>query len=281
MEFLILLFLLTVAYILLAGFRKKSATRGDAAKNQSLLLPPMPASSAEIEARRKRQFLLHKHKELFDTLFPYPLTSEQRCSIVDDSHRTMVIASAGSGKTTTLLGKYVFLLKENLATPQEILVLAFNRDIAKEINQKIQKLVQGDVHPEVYTFHKLGKILLQRAKGSKIVEVDPLAKSSKNGLLETVNVKKVIDRAKERYPEIEKWISEFRAMCPYHQIVEFARDEREYKEAIASYPYKRERFLSGVGFRAQRIPSLDAKSWVRSQQELAIINQLIIKGVKV
>ena len=71
------------------------------------------------------QSLLHKHEKLFDSLFPYSLTQEQRLCIVDDSYRTLVIASAGSGKTTTLLGKYVFLLKEGLATPREILVLGF------------------------------------------------------------------------------------------------------------------------------------------------------------
>ena len=46
-------------------------------------------------------------------------------------------------------------------------------------------------------------------------------------------------------------------------------------------PYKRESFRSGGEFQTQRIPSLDAKYWVRSQQELAIINSLIIRGVKV
>ena len=87
MELLLLAFLIVIA-IFLKGFRKKSAPKPDAAKTESLLL---------------------KHKELFDRLFPNPLTREQRLSIVDDSRRTLVIASAGSGKTTTLLGKYAFL----------------------------------------------------------------------------------------------------------------------------------------------------------------------------
>ena len=227
----------------------------------------------------KPESLLVKYEEFFDSLFPNPLTREQRLCIVDDSRRTLVIASAGSGKTTTLLGKYVFLLKEGLATQREILVLAFNKAIEQELGEKIKKLVPGDASPEVYTFHGFGLELLKRAEGRK--RVDPIAESSSDGLLDTANVLAIIERARSRYPKIEEWISDFRAECPYHQIEEFARDERGYKEAVASYPYKRESFRSGGEFQTQRIPSLDAKYWVRSQQELAIINSLIIRGVRV
>ena len=261
MSGLFLLLLLAVVFILVVGFvgfQKKSVPPTNVAKPESLLL---------------------KYKEFFDSLFPNPLTQEQRLCIVDDSRRTLVIASAGSGKTTTLLGKYVFLLKEGLATQREILVLAFNKAIEQELGEKIRKLIPGDDRPEVYTFHGFGLELLKRVEGRK--RVDPIAESSSDGLLDTANVLAIIKRAKGRYPKIEEWISEFKAECPYHQIEEFARDEREYKEAVGSYPYKRESFGSGGKFQAQRIPSLDARYWVRSQQELAIINSLIIRGVKV
>ena len=257
MELFLLLFLIVVL-ILIVWFRKKSVPLPDAAKTESLLL---------------------KHKELFDCLFPNPLTQEQRLSIVDDSRRTLIIASAGSGKTTTLIGKYAFLLEEGLAAPREILVLAFNKAIEQELSEKIKKLILGGTRPEVYTFHGFGLQLLNKVEGRK--RVDILSESSSDGLLDTANVLGIIDRAKSRYPKIEEWISEFRAECPHHQIEEFARDERAYNEAVASYPYKRESFRSGAEFQAQRIPSLDARYWVRSQQELAIINSLIIKGVNV
>ena len=97
------------------GFRKKPVLLPDAAKTESLLL---------------------KRKELFYCLFSNPLTQKQRLYIVDDSRRTLVIASAGSGKTTTLLGKYAFLLKERLAAPREILVLAFNKAMEQELSEK-------------------------------------------------------------------------------------------------------------------------------------------------
>ena len=257
MELFLLLFLIVVL-ILIVWFRKKSTSEPDAAKTKSLL---------------------SKHKDLFDHLFPNPLTQEQRLCIVDDSYRTLVIASAGSGKTTTLIGKYVFLLKEGPASPKEILVLAFNKAIEQELKEKIKKLVLGGIDPEVYTFHGFGLELLNKAEGRK--RVDILAESSSDGLLDTANVLGIINKAKGRYPKIEDWISEFRAECPYHQIEEFARSEKEYNEAVSSYPYRKEPFQSGGEFKPKRIPSLDTRYWVRSQQELAIINALIIKGVNV
>ena len=253
MELFLLLFLIVVL-ILVGWFRKKSTSEPDAAKTKSLL---------------------SKHKDLF----PNPLTQEQRLCIVDDSYRTLVIASAGSGKTTTLIGKYVFLLKEGLASPKGILVLAFNKAIEQELKEKIKKLVPGGINPEVYTFHGFGLELLNKAEGRK--RVDILAESSSDGLLDTANVLGIINKAKGRYPKIESWISEFRAECPYHQIEEFARSEKEYNEAVSSYPYRKEPFQSGGEFKPKRIPSLDTRCWVRSQQELAIINALIIKGVNV
>ena len=257
MELFLLLFLIVVL-ILIVWFRKKSTSEPDATETKSLL---------------------SKHKDLFDHLFPNPLTQEQRLCIVDDSYRTLVIASAGSGKTTTLIGKYVFLLEEGLASPKEILVLAFNKAIEQELSEKIKKLIPDGARPEVYTFHGFGLELLRRTEGRK--KVDILSESSSDGLLDTANVLKIIDKAKGKYPKIENWISEFRAECPYHQIEEFARNETEYNEAVSSYPYRKEPFQSGGEFKPKRIPSLDTRYWVRSQQELAIINSLIIKGVNV
>ena len=161
---LFLLLFLTVVFILLVGFRKKSAPQPDKAKTESLLL---------------------KHKEFFDRLFPNPLTKEQRLCIVDDSYRTLVIASAGSGKTTTPVGKYAFLFEEGLAATREILVLVFNKAIEQELSEKIKKLVAGGARPKVYTFHGFGLELLQRAEGRK--RVDLLAESSSDGLLDTAN----------------------------------------------------------------------------------------------
>ena len=63
----------------------------------------------------------------FDKVETYPLTDKQRDAIVTNEDTTLVIAGAGAGtgKTSTIIGKVDYILRHQLAQPTEILVLAF------------------------------------------------------------------------------------------------------------------------------------------------------------
>ena len=50
-----------------------------------------------------------------------------RRAIVTDEDATLVNAGAGTGKTSTIVGKVDYLLRRGLARPEEILVLAFGK----------------------------------------------------------------------------------------------------------------------------------------------------------
>ena len=67
------------------------------------------------------------------------LDDEQISSIVSDSHNTLVIASAGSGKTTTIIGKIKYLILKYNVLPEEILVLSFTNVSAKEMKAELLK----------------------------------------------------------------------------------------------------------------------------------------------
>nr|WP_236658028.1 UvrD-helicase domain-containing protein [Limnohabitans sp. TS-CS-82] len=57
----------------------------------------------------------------------------------------LVIAAAGSGKTSVLVAKVGYLVKKGYASPEEILVLSFNASVADEIEARIkERLVQSD-----------------------------------------------------------------------------------------------------------------------------------------
>jgi DNA helicase-4 len=71
-------------------------------------------------------------KDFFDSIESYPLTAGQRRAIVIDEYSSLVIAGAGTGKTSTIIGKAGYLIKKGLAAPEEILLIAFNRDIVSE-----------------------------------------------------------------------------------------------------------------------------------------------------
>lgn len=109
-------------------------------------------------------------KQFFDTVEKNPLTDEQilACVCMDDA--VMVVAAAGSGKTSTMVAKTGYALHEGLATPDQILLLAFNRATADEVGERIATQLKGV--PDVdkvrsNTFHAFGIEVIGKATGKK------------------------------------------------------------------------------------------------------------------
>ena len=108
---------------------------------------------------------LDKFKPFFDRVESNPLTEQQRQAIVHDEDNALVIAGAGTGKTSTVVGKVGFILKKGWASPDEILLLAFTTKAADEMRERIAKKLGADV--KVRTFHGLGLEIIAQARGKK------------------------------------------------------------------------------------------------------------------
>ena len=80
---------------------------------------------------------MDRHKNLFDQLEKYPLTNEQKKAAIIDEDRNLLIAAAGSGKSSTIVAKVAYVVETGLASPNEILVLAYNKDAQVEIEQRL------------------------------------------------------------------------------------------------------------------------------------------------
>lgn len=93
------------------------------------------------------------------------LDRQQLVCIVKEARNHLVIAGAGTGKTTTIIGKIKYLLKMARCKPQEILVLSFTNASATEMSNRIAKEIGYDV--EVLTFHKLGLNIISQVDGTK------------------------------------------------------------------------------------------------------------------
>ena len=103
----------------------------------------------------------------------HPLDREQRKSIYDPARFNLTVAGAGSGKTTTILGKILYLLQSGFASPPEILVLSFTHDSATELRERFlreyyqtfaeQVLLRKSPPPNITieTFHSLALKLLR------------------------------------------------------------------------------------------------------------------------
>ncbi|GIU32984.1 UvrD-helicase domain-containing protein [Shewanella schlegeliana] len=107
-----------------------------------------------------QQKQLDGYQELFDSLETHPLTSLQREACVVDENNTLVIAGAGTGKTSTMAAKAAYLVQQGLATPDEILMLAYGKDARVELEQRVAT-IPGLTSLKVSTFHALGKEMLQ------------------------------------------------------------------------------------------------------------------------
>ena len=75
----------------------------------------------------------------------------------------LVIAGAGTGKTSVLTHRIEFLVREGHAQPHEILALTYTVNAAKEMKERLRKLLGGKV-VHATTFHDYCLDLLKRAQ---------------------------------------------------------------------------------------------------------------------
>ncbi len=105
-------------------------------------------------------------KTLFDSLMKYPLDEQQREAILHDEDNTLVIAGAGTGKTTTIMGKIAYLLNSNLAAKEEILLISFSRHAVEDMRKELNKIACSE-GVNVQTFNAFGYGVIGEVEGNK------------------------------------------------------------------------------------------------------------------
>lgn len=94
-----------------------------------------------------------------------------------------VVARAGSGKTSTLVNRAIFLQKHCGIAPSEMLLLTFNRKAAEEIRERLTSQLQSSI-PHVMTFHALAYALIHPEEN--ILFDEPDGEQSKSRSLQDV-----------------------------------------------------------------------------------------------
>ncbi len=94
------------------------------------------------------------------------LNTVQRAAVEDVEGPLLIVAGAGSGKTRVLTYRLAFILNQGLAEPYEILALTFTNKAAKEMKERIEKLVGSEAKMiQMGTFHSVfARILRQEAE---------------------------------------------------------------------------------------------------------------------
>jgi DNA helicase-4 len=133
-------------------------------------------NKTEDEVAQRNESFIQKEivefKDLFNSVEKYPLTQSQIRSIITDEYSNLVIAGAGTGKTSTIVGKTAYILKKRLAKPSELLLLSYARDAKQEMFTRIKSRLNHKL--EVKTFHSFGLGIIAEVEGTK-PSVSPLS----------------------------------------------------------------------------------------------------------
>lgn len=121
---------------------------------------------------------IERTRNIIGKIEKHDLSDEQISAIAGAGHNTLVLAGAGTGKTTTIVGYIAWLLAIKRATPEEILVLSFTKKSADDMSQRIMASTGKAIR--ACTFHSLG---LEICRASTIAERPIINGHASNGVM--------------------------------------------------------------------------------------------------
>lgn len=116
--------------------------------------------------------MLHENVEFFNTIESSPLNESQCRAVINGEENVLVLAGAGSGKTSVLVARVGWLIRQKLADSNQILLLAFGKKAAEEMNERISERLHIDITAK--TFHALALSIIQQStkKQPKISDLE-------------------------------------------------------------------------------------------------------------
>jgi hypothetical protein len=200
---------------------------------------------------------IEEFSDYFEKVEKEPLTLEQRKAIVTEEINNLIVAGAGTGKTSTIVGKAGYIIRKGLAKPEEILLLSFNRAVSQELQERVAARLDKNLH--VNTYHSFGLQVIAEATGTK-PSVSELAEDKAKFSKEIH--KFIKNRMKD--PAFRELIQEFSLyyFTPYKSAFDF-NSFREYVEYVKQVEL---RSLNG--------------DKVKSFEECFIANFLYIHGIE-
>ena len=117
-----------------------------------------------------------KYKEYFETMYLHidptiRLDKEQMKAILADEDYSLIIAGAGTGKTTAMASKVKFLVDIKKVNPANIVVMSYTKKATEELERRI--VIDFGIPACVTTFHSLGMMHIREIfKNRKCYVVD-------------------------------------------------------------------------------------------------------------
>ena len=221
---------------------------------------------------------LEKNKEYFDKILEnldpnIALDDEQRKAILADDDVCLLIAGAGTGKTTTLAAKIKYLVEKQKVDPHEILVFSFMRKAVDELKERINAVL--DIPAEIKTFHSFGYGIIRAD-----LDEPPQLCVSQFGILSDIIIR-VIRSDNDLLKKIVFFMGYYFDL-PEGVFAHGSLDQFHLVKRSRSY----ESLKSDVGDYISTLQNLSTKSrkalageFLRSTEEVHIANYLYLNGI--
>ncbi|EHM47167.1 helicase IV [Yokenella regensburgei ATCC 43003] len=121
--------------------------------------------------------MLTQYSAFFANIESSPLNPAQARAVVNGEQSVLVLAGAGSGKTSVLVARAGWLLTRGEAAADQILLLAFGRQAAQEMDDRIRERLNTDAI-SARTFHSLALHIIQQGS-KKVPAISKLENDSK------------------------------------------------------------------------------------------------------
>lgn len=247
--------------------------QSNALRDYALRIDGATRSRSSVIKQHNENFIqreLQTQSKFFDLVEKTPLTEEQRRAAIIFEDRNLLVAAAGSGKSSTLIGKAGYAILRGLFQPSEIVALAFNRKAAAELNERVRSRLGDALRGQrlrANTFHALGSMIVRsvaKQSGTRI----RVAKES----TEKPRMEKVLDRLCKDNTFLSAWV-QFVSLCREPLLDDDAF--QSYSDYESHIEWKRKARKGGGAADFQPL----AGEPVRSGEELAIANWLYLNGI--
>ena len=110
-----------------------------------------------------REFISREQKKPYE-IEGNQLDPQQIAAVVACEDAELILASAGSGKSASLMAKVNYIVKDLRIPADEVLIIAFTRKVVKELKERMK-----DSGVEICTFHSFGnKIIKNLSIGNEL-----------------------------------------------------------------------------------------------------------------
>ena len=153
-----------------------------------------------------RQLEQFNSKEIIETM---DLNDQQELIIKDETKNILVVACPGSGKTHTLISRYIYLVTEKNVNPNEIILITFTKKAGMEMHERLYSKIPsklpfyvGSIHGLSYKLLNNNHIVLDESDSKSLLKsiVNDIIKNIDDNEIINKNISSIVDTMASDYP---------------------------------------------------------------------------------